>query len=179
MPDLLQAAWMLAAHHHENQRYITPMEGVTLPYLTHIGAVLIEAQQALHHHPEFNADLLLCCAVLHDTLEDTDLTEDSIRKTFGAAILAGVQALTKSENLPTKQARMEDSLRRILAEPPEIAAVKLCDRINNLAPPPHYWTPEKKVAYREEARLILDQLGHVSEYLRNRLAEKIAAYPVS
>ncbi|WP_020568982.1 HD domain-containing protein [Neolewinella persica] len=179
MPNLLQKAWLLAAHHHENQRYNTPIEGLTLPYLTHIGAVLIEAQQALHHHPEFDADLLLCSAVLHDTLEDTDLTPDQVETTFGKEILTGVRALTKDENLPSKREQMEDSLQRILAAPPEIAAVKLCDRINNLSPPPHYWTPTKKAAYREEAQLILDQLGHVSTYLSQRLAGKIAAYPTS
>ncbi|MFT6000554.1 MAG: (p)ppGpp synthase/HD superfamily hydrolase [Neolewinella sp.] len=176
MPDLLQQAWLLAAHHHENQRYPTPVEGVTLPYLTHIGGVLIEAQQALHHHPEFDANLLLCCAILHDTLEDTDLSADEVRTTFGPVILAGVQALTKDESLPSKRAQMEGSLHRILAEAPEIAAVKLCDRINNLCPPPYYWTAEKKVAYREEAQIILRQLGHVSTYLSQRLADKIAAY---
>lgn len=179
MPDLLQQAWLLAAHHHENQRYKTPEQGVTLPYLTHIGAVLIEAQQALRHHPEFDANLLLCSAVLHDTLEDTELTADSIRTTFGSSILAGVQALTKDESLSSKRAKMEDSLRRILAEPPEIAAVKLCDRINNLSPPPHAWTMEKRAAYRDEAQFILDQLRQVSPYLSQRLADKIAAYSIS
>ncbi|MFK8163366.1 MAG: HD domain-containing protein, partial [Lewinella sp.] len=177
MPDLLQKAWLLAAHHHENQRYNTPVEGVTLPYLTHIGAVLIEAQQALYHHPEFDANLLLCSAVLHDTLEDTDLSADLLKSTFGESIHSGVQALTKDESLTSKRAQMEDSLQRILAAPAEIAAVKLCDRINNLAPPPHYWTPGKIIAYREEAQLILDRLGHVSTYLGQRLASKIAAYP--
>lgn len=179
MPDLLQQAWLLAAHHHENQRYKTPEEGVTLPYLTHIGAVLIEAQEALRHHPEFDTNLFLCSAVLHDTLEDTKLSADIIRTTFGAAILAGVQALTKDDSLPSKRAQMEDSLRRILAESPEIAAVKLCDRINNLSPPPHAWTLEKRVAYRDEAQIILDQLGPSSPYLSQRLANKIATYLIS
>jgi (p)ppGpp synthase/HD superfamily hydrolase len=179
MPDLLQQAWLLAAHHHENQRYNTPVEGVTLPYLTHIGAVLIEAQRALHHHPEFDANLLLCSAILHDTLEDTNLAPDLIETTFGKEILTGVRALTKDESLPNKRAQMEDSLRRILAASPEIAAVKLCDRINNLAPPPHCWNAEKQRTYRAEAQLILDQLGHVSTYLSQRLASKIAAYPTS
>lgn len=179
MPDLLQQAWLLAAHHHENQRYSTPVEGVTLPYLTHIGAVLIEAQRALHHHPEFDANLLLCSAVLHDILEDTDLAPEQIEATFGKEILIGVRALTKDESLPSKRAQMEGSLQRILAAPPEIAAVKLCDRINNLGPPPPHWKPAKRKAYREEAQLILDQLGHVSSYLSQRLASKIATYPTS
>lgn len=178
MTDLLQQAWLLAARHHETQRYHMPEEGVTLPYLTHLGAVLIEAQAALRQQPGFNAELLLCCAVLHDTLEDTELTAAEIRQTFGDSILAGVQALAKDESLPTKQEKMQDSLTRILAQPPEVAAVKLCDRINNLSPPPHYWTPEKRLAYRAEAQMILDQLGHVSPYLRARLAEKIEEYPV-
>jgi (p)ppGpp synthase/HD superfamily hydrolase len=71
---------------------------------------------------------------------------------------------------------MPDSLRRILAQPPEIAAVKLADRITNLSAPPHYWTREKCAAYRVEAIAIADALGHASAALDARLRARIVAY---
>jgi (p)ppGpp synthase/HD superfamily hydrolase len=179
LTEKLQTAWLLAAHHHEGQRYKTPVEGVTLPYLTHLGAVLIEAQSALRHEPGLDPELMQLCAILHDTLEDTDLDAATIRDHFGDRVLAGVRALAKNENLPTKWEQMEDSLTRILAQPPEIAAVKLCDRINNLSPPPHYWTTEKVATYRAEAGLILERLGGASAYLAERLRTKIAGYGIA
>ncbi len=179
MTDKLQLAWQLAAHHHEGQRYSTPTEGITLPYLTHLGAVLIEAQNALRHEPTLDPELTQLCAILHDTLEDTNLEAATIRIHFGDRVLAGVSALTKDESLPSKREQMQDSLDRILAQPPEIAAVKLCDRIDNLALPPHYWTAEKIDAYRAEAVLILERLGSASTYLTERLRAKIDGYGIS
>jgi len=178
MIDKLQTAWLLAARHHEGQRYSTPVEGQTLPYLTHLGAVLLEAQNAVRHEPGLDAELMLLCAILHDTIEDTDLQPENIRDAFGERVLAGVLALTKDESLPTKREQMKDSLSRILAQPPEIAAVKLCDRINNLSPPPHYWDAAKVAAYKAEAELILERLGGASTYLAGRLSTKIAAYGI-
>ncbi len=179
MPELLQKAWLLAAHHHEGQRYYTPQEGVTLPYLTHLGAVLIEVNYIISQEPGLKAKLARLCAILHDSLEDTDLDEATLREQFGDEVLAGVKALTKNESLPSKREQMEDSLARILAQPREIAVVKLCDRINNLSPPPSYWTPEKRLAYLAEAELILEQLGPASPVAAARLRKKIAAYDVS
>lgn len=179
MPELLQKAWKLAAQHHEGQRYNTPEEGVTLPYLTHLGAVLIEVNYVISQEPGLNVKLARLCAILHDSLEDTDLTEESVREQFGEQVLAGVKALTKNETLPTKQEQMEDSLARILAQPREVAVVKLCDRINNLSPAPPHWDQEKRLAYRAEAELILEQLGPASPVAAARLRKKIEAYDVN
>ena len=178
MIDKLQRAWLLAAEHHEGQRYFTPQKGVTLPYLTHLGAVMLEAQEALRHNPDLDQELMLLCAILHDSLEDTDLPAAVIKAEFGDRVLAGVRALTKDESLPSKPEQMADSLRRIKQQPREVAAVKLCDRINNLSPPPNHWTAAKKVAYRNEATLILKELGSADDYLAKRLQEKIDAYPI-
>ena len=176
MTDKLQYAWQLAARFHEGQRYKTPDPAVTLPYLTHLGAVFIEAQAAARQDPALDAELLLLCAILHDLLEDTELSEATIRAAFGQPVLDGVRALTKDETLPTKRKQMADSLRRIQEQPREIAVVKMCDRICNLGPPPGHWTVEWVEAYREEAVMIMEQLGAASVYLSERLRAKIVHY---
>lgn len=177
LPDQLQLAWQLAARYHEGQRYQTPVKDVTVPYLTHLGAVFIEAQEALLYEPGLDRELTLCCAILHDSLEDTALRAVDLEDYFGSAVCAGVTALTKDESLATKREQMADSLDRILAQPEEVAVVKLCDRICNLVPPPAAWSQEKIAAYRAEAQLILDRLGGACPYLAGRLALKIAVYP--
>ena len=175
--DLLQNAWALASRHHEGQIYNGPVEGEQFAYLRHIGAVMLEVQQALLLRPDLNHQLALICAILHDTLEDTELTVEEIEAQFGPEVLAGVQALTKNESLANKPAQMQDSLDRILEQPAEIAMVKLADRICNLAPPPHYWNQGKINAYRAEAQLILQRLGGADAYLAKRLEGKIERYP--
>ena len=87
-----------------------------------------------------NPDLAVVCALLHDTVEDTPTPLDEIAAKFGNDVAAGVSALTKNDKLP-KPEQMADSLRRIREQPPEIAVVKLADRITNLSEPPHYWRP--------------------------------------
>jgi (p)ppGpp synthase/HD superfamily hydrolase len=74
---------------------------------------------------------------------------------------------------------MADSLRRIRLQPIEVWAVKLADRIANLAPPPPHWTTAKIAAYRAEAQAILEALGDAHEPLATRLASRIADYPPS
>ncbi|MEM9527076.1 MAG: HD domain-containing protein [Bacteroidota bacterium] len=177
--DRIQYAWQLAAYYHEGQRYYTPTEGETLPYLTHLGAVTLEAQAALQEDLDLDADLTLLCAILHDSLEDTGVSASELEAAFGPAVLAGVSALTKDESLPTKQTQMRDSLRRIKEQPREVAVVKLCDRIVNLAPAPAHWPADKRLAYREEASLILEELGSASAYLKARLERKISEYNVN
>lgn len=71
---------------------------------------------------------------------------------------------------------MNDSLQRILKQAPEVALVKLADRITNLYRPPFYWKKEKIKSYREEAILICETLKDSDPFLINRLKEKIEMY---
>ena len=175
MDDLQEAwlgAWRFAARAHVGQT--TPDE--PLPYLLHVGSVAAEVLMAHHAQPFAQPALAVQCALLHDTLEDTAATEEQIATRFGAAVAAGVRALTKDASLPKPEA-MADSLARIRAQPREVWAVKLADRITNLQPPPSSWKPEKIVAYRGEAERILAALADGHAGLAGRLARKIAAYP--
>lgn len=71
---------------------------------------------------------------------------------------------------------MQDCIRKIKLLQPEVWAVKLADRITNLQPPPLHRNKERKITYREEARLILSELSDGNEYLAKRLEGKIEEY---
>jgi (p)ppGpp synthase/HD superfamily hydrolase len=168
-PDRYLAALRFAAERHLQQKF----PGTELPYLVHVVTV---ASEVIAHLPALdlkNPDLAVCCALLHDTLEDTATNHEELVARFGGAVAAGVQALTKRD-VPD---RMADSLRRIRAQPREIWIVKLADRIANMDAPPHYWTAEKRAAYRQEALVIADALGSASAVLGARLRVRIALYP--
>lgn len=170
-PDEYHTVLTFAARAHADQR--TPHG---LPYLAHLALVAMEVDHGLRGRDDLDRDLAVRCALLHDVIEDTATTEAEVAATFGAAVAAGVLALTKNETL-AKPDRMPDSLRRIRDQPVEVAAVKLADRICNLGPPPAYWKPAKIDAYRVEAEQILAELGHADPTLAQRLADRIAAYP--
>lgn len=172
--DRYLAAWRFAAEAHREQRF----PGTDLPYLVHIGAVAMEVMAACAAEAPAEPDLAVQCALLHDTLEDTQTEAFVLEARFGPAVLAGVQALSKDESL-CKEAAMGDSLARIRRQPREVWMVKLADRVSNLGPPPGHWTPEKIERYRAEARIILDALGEASPLLAARLVQRIAAYPPS
>ena len=171
-PDRYVDAMRFAAAAHHAQK----VPGHDLPYLVHVVSVAAEVIAVLPHHPEIDADLAVTCALLHDTVEDTPITAGELAARYGDAVAAGVQALSKDEQLPTKQEQMADSLRRIQEQPREIAIVKLADRITNMSSPPHAWSKDKCTAYRKEALLIADTLGAASIALDARLRGRIEAY---
>ena len=167
--EICQTAWIFAARKHKTQLYPGPEN---LPYLAHIGAVLLELLPALQENVEFDAETAVCCALLHDTLEDTETTIEEIADSFGEKIAAGVSALTKVKSLKGEAATC-DSLERIRSQPREIWAVKLADRAANLQTPPGHWGREKRLAYAKEGRLILEALGDASPCLAKVLASRI------
>lgn len=175
-PDRYSEAWMFATEAHDGQQYGGPREGQQLPYINHVGEVAAEVMAALWDAPELDGDLAVLCALLHDTVEDTDVTAEQLEQRFGAGVAAGVAALTKDGTLPDKPSKMADSLARIRQQPREVWMVKLADRIVNLSQPPFYWSREKATRYRAEAQTILDALGEAHPGLAARLAEKIETY---
>ena len=149
-----------------------------LPYLAHITCVAMEVINACEKSQleQNKTDLAISCALLHDVIEDTNITYDEIYVKFGDKIANGVEALTKDKTKSTKQEQMKDSLERLLAQPYEIQMVKLADRITNLGIPPKHWDSEKMKKYQEEASLILSCLKNSNVYLAKRLEEKIEEY---
>lgn len=170
--DAWIAAWQFAAEVHNTQR----VPGTELPYLKHLGLVAMEVLSAHAEEPLADLALAVQCAILHDSIEDQEISHADLQQRFGKAVADGVAALSKVPHMP-KAAAMADSLARIRQQPQAVWCVKLADRISNLQAPPAYWSAEKIDTYRGEAQLILDELGAAHAALAQRLRAKIAAYP--
>ncbi len=166
-------AYRFAAHAHQGQK----VPGTEISYIMHLSFVSMEVIAALNVEQERNGNLAIQCALLHDTIEDTDTTFEQIEAEFGEAVANGVLALTKNNSLE-KSLQMTDSLQRIKEQLPEISMVKLADRITNLQTPPYYWKQDKIVRYRAEAISIYEALKDASPFLASRLALKIESYQV-
>ena len=174
--DVYVKAWDFATLAHHGQTYGGPVEGQQFDYINHVGSVAMELIWALNNTPEADGNLAIQCALLHDTIEDTEVTYEQVASIFGTDLAEGVKALTKNESLPTKHEQMLDSLERIKMQPVEIWMVKLADRITNLSAPPFDWTKEKKIKYREEALLIHSELHTANSHLSERLISRIDNY---
>ena len=177
--DLFAKTWHFVTLKHRGQTYGGHLPEEQIDYINHLSSVAMEAMWILSNSTSsYDADLLVQCALLHDTLEDTVTAYAELEETFGAPVAAGVLALTKNKNLPDKNQQMLDSLQRIKAQPKEIWMVKMADRTTNLYHPPYYWDKTKIASYRAEAQLIYDHLAEADGLMAQRLSEKIEAYQI-
>jgi len=172
---LYQEAIKFATAKHLEQNQNVP--GTNLPYVVHLSNVAMEIMIASFNSDNFNLELAVQVALLHNTLEDTLTDFAELKSKFGIEVATAVSALTKNNDLPKEQS-MADSLARIKDLQSEVWAVKLADRITNLQPPPAHWNNERKIAYREEARLILNELKEGNKFLARRLETKIEEYQI-
>ncbi|MCG6135152.1 MAG: HD domain-containing protein [Nostoc sp. LLA-1] len=170
-PEIYIKAYKFAAHAHQGQKF----PGTDISYIMHLSFVSMEIIAALSAEEEHDGDLAIQCAILHDTIEDTNTTYEQIKAEFGESVANGVLALTK-DNFLEKHLQMADSLQRIKEQPLEIWMVKLADRITNLQAPPHYWNQNKIIRYREEGIKIYEALKDASPFLASRLFSKIEDY---
>src|SRR5262249_29647562 len=153
-------AYRFAAKAHLGQT----ITGCQLPYLTHVTITCMEVIAALRGEPAHNPDLAVQCALLHDTIEDTDITYEYVKLEFGKGVTEGLLALSKDPSLK-KELQLKDSLQRIRIQPREIWMVKLADRISNLHNHPPGWTRKKIASYKQDALLIYNTLKDASPLL--------------
>ena len=175
LQTLYQQTILYAAAKHQAVKQRLPGTE-NLPYVIHLSDVAMEILIASQHTENFNTKLAVQAALLHDVVEDTDTALEELRLIYGEEVTDAVSALTKNDELTTKEEQMADSLKRIQSQPKEVWAVKLADRITNLQKPPSKWTKQRKINYHAEAQMILDALGEGNAYLASRLATKITEY---
>jgi GTP diphosphokinase / guanosine-3',5'-bis(diphosphate) 3'-diphosphatase len=76
------------------------------------------------------------CALLHDTVEDTDITLEDVERAFGAEIARIVDGLTKISNVidvnASQQAENFKKILLTLTDDPRVILIKLADRLHNM-----------------------------------------------
>lgn len=76
------------------------------------------------------------CALLHDTVEDTDITLEDVQLEFGNEIAKIVDGLTKISNVmdanTTQQAENFKKILLTLTDDPRVILLKLADRLHNM-----------------------------------------------
>lgn len=114
--DVVNRAKLLAAELHKNQKY------GTRPYVVHLAAVARKVEEA------GGSPQQIAAAWLHDSLEDTDITQDELRRQFGDEVADMVWAVTgEGHNRIYKL----DSVVTKIANTPGADLVKSADRLCN------------------------------------------------
>lgn len=76
------------------------------------------------------------CALLHDTVEDTDVSLDDIEREFGNEIARIIDGLTKISNVvdanTSQQAENFKKILLTLTDDPRVILIKLADRLHNM-----------------------------------------------
>jgi len=76
------------------------------------------------------------CSLLHDTVEDTDLTLEEVEREFGNEIARIVDGLTKISNVidvnASQQAENFKKILLTLTDDPRVILIKLADRLHNM-----------------------------------------------
>lgn len=158
---LLLRALAFAAHKHSGQRR---KDVAASPYINHpIALANVLCNEA--HVTDID---VICGALLHDTVEDTETTAAELITEFGAGIAAIVIDVT-DDKLLGKQERKERQVEHAAHIRTEAKLVKLADKICNLRDmthaPPAGWDLQRKRDYFDWAGRVIDRLRGVHPQL--------------
>ena len=164
---LLLAAATFAARKHSTQRR---KDADASPYINHPLALA----DVLANVGGVTDIEVLCAALLHDTIEDTETSADELRAAFGAAITGIVLEVTDDKSLP-KQTRKDLQVEHAPHISAKAKLVKLADKICNLrdvaASPPPDWSRERRLEYFEWCRRVVDGLRGTNAALERTFDE--------
>ncbi|MFD9033978.1 RelA/SpoT family protein [Streptomyces sp. NPDC059567] len=147
---VLRRAYVLAEHSHRGQ-----FRKSGEPYITHpLAVTLILA--------ELGAETTtLTAALLHDTVEDTEVTLDQVRAQFGDEVAYLVDGVTKLEKVDYGAAAEPETFRKMLVatgNDVRVMSIKLADRLHNMRTL-GVMRPEKQVRIAKVTRDVLIPLA--------------------
>mgnify|MGYP001277280478 CR=1 FL=1 len=163
MDKLFIKALSFAADKHKNQRR---KDEAASPYINHP----ISLANILFNEGGVNDINILIGAILHDTIEDTETSEEELRKEFGEKIASIVMEVTDDKSL-AKEERKIKQIEHSSHISNEAKHIKLADKISNLrdiiSSPPKNWPDERKQDYFEWAGKVIDQVRGTNSRLES------------
>jgi guanosine-3',5'-bis(diphosphate) 3'-pyrophosphohydrolase len=163
-------ALAFAAEKHRRQRRKDPD---ATPYINHPIAVAT----VLAVEGAVTDEATLVCALLHDTVEDTDTTLAELAQHFGPEMADLVQELTDDESL-VKSERKRLQIVHAATASPRAKQVKIADKISNIrdvvASPPAHWPVERRIEYLRWSEQVAAGCQGVNPKLDRAFAQAVA-----
>jgi guanosine-3',5'-bis(diphosphate) 3'-pyrophosphohydrolase len=136
-------ALAFAAHKHRDQRR---KDAGASPYINHpiaLADILVNEGGVTDH-------VVLCAAILHDTIEDTETTYEELVVAFGREIADVVAEVTDDKSLDKAERKLLQ-IEHAAHASPRAKLVKLADKTCNLrdiaTTPPADWSDERRREY--------------------------------
>jgi len=151
--EIIRAAWAFCLQQHEGQKRASGE-----PYIIHP----LEVAQVL---AELKMDsTAIAAGLLHDAVEDTDVTSAEIAKRFGDQVAHIVEGVTKLEKIKfaNREDHQAENIRKMLlamVTDVRVVIIKLADRLHNMRTLEHL-KPEKQQKIARETLDIYAPLAH-------------------
>ena len=151
--ELVRRAFEIAADAHKTMRRKSGE-----PYILHPIAVSIICVEEIGLGVRSTI-----CSLLHDTVEDTDVTIEDVEREFGNEIARIVDGLTKISNvIDTSTSQQAENFKKILltlTDDPRVILIKLADRLHNMRTL-DYMKQEKQLKIASETIWVYSPLAH-------------------
>lgn len=154
--DRLGACFDYSGHAHGDQRRDSGQ-----PYFTHVVEVCLILVELFEARLDTT---LACAALLHDVVEDTEVTIQDVEKGFGKEVASLVEGVTKLSGLhfDSREAAQAENFRKMLlsmSKDLRVIFIKLADRLHNMRTI-EYLKGERARRIAEETRDIYAPLAH-------------------
>jgi guanosine-3',5'-bis(diphosphate) 3'-pyrophosphohydrolase len=171
--NLIIKAVDFAAFKHRKQRR---KDVDASPYINHP----IALANLLCNEGGISDPIVVCAALLHDTIEDTETTLDELQRHFGKAIASVVMEVTDDKALPKAERKRLQIIHARTASR-RARLVKLADKTCNLrdiaASPPAKWNLRRKRQYFDWAKKVIDGVRGTHRRLERLFDEAYARRP--
>jgi guanosine-3',5'-bis(diphosphate) 3'-pyrophosphohydrolase len=151
--EIIRKAWTFCLQQHEGQKRASGE-----PYVIHpleVGQVLAELKMD---------STAIAAGLLHDAVEDTDVTSAEIAKRFGEQVAHIVEGVTKLDKIKfaNREDHQAENIRKMLlamVTDVRVVIIKLADRLHNMRTLEHL-KPEKQQKIARETLEIYAPLAH-------------------
>lgn len=104
-----------------------------------------------HNDHKLLGDSLLAAALLHDVLENTEETEESLAALFGEQVASYVAKVTKTKDKElAKTKEYKEQYYGVIAQDVKLVMLKACDRVCNIADMVEIFATDRLERYVEE-----------------------------
>jgi len=169
----LLKALSFASHKHKDQRR---KDVDASPYINHP----ISLADILCNEGQVTDVEVICAALLHDTVEDTNTTPEELEREFGPHIRDIVMEVTDDKTLP-KAERKRLQIEHAADASDQAKLVKLADKISNLRDmagnPPSDWDLTRRREYFDWAFEVVNNARGVNDKLEAVFDEAYSLKP--